>query len=52
MIKVASTINPYSDTLVYIASRKKKNIDAAAAELNSLGPGQCFGLAADLSSKA
>ncbi|TPX33015.1 hypothetical protein SmJEL517_g04001 [Synchytrium microbalum] len=37
---------------VYIASRKQKNIEAAAAELNSLGPGQCIGLAADLSTKA
>ncbi|CAG8605037.1 8937_t:CDS:2 [Cetraspora pellucida] len=36
---------------VYIASRKKEILDMAAAELNALGPGDCFGIKADLNSK-
>ncbi|CAG8450321.1 2612_t:CDS:2, partial [Scutellospora calospora] len=36
---------------VYIASRKKKILDIAAAELNALGPGECYAIEANLNSK-
>ncbi|RKO82827.1 hypothetical protein BDK51DRAFT_15881 [Blyttiomyces helicus] len=37
---------------VYIASRKLKVVESAAAELNAMGPGTCVPLAADLLTKA
>ncbi|CAG8550884.1 6322_t:CDS:2 [Ambispora leptoticha] len=36
---------------VYIASRKKENLDKVAAELSALGPGECIGIQANLTSK-
>ncbi|PAV21651.1 rhamnolipids biosynthesis 3-oxoacyl-reductase [Pyrrhoderma noxium] len=37
---------------VYIAARKEKQLKAAAEELNAAGPGKCFYIIADLSSRA
>ncbi|KAI8852406.1 putative NADPH-dependent beta-ketoacyl reductase [Chytridium lagenaria] len=37
---------------VYIASRKLKNVQDAADELNKMGPGMCIALQADLTTKA
>ncbi|EGG16824.1 Rhamnolipids biosynthesis 3-oxoacyl reductase [Cavenderia fasciculata] len=34
---------------VYIASRDKKKLDESAKQLNSIGPGSCIAIAADLS---
>jgi NAD(P)-dependent dehydrogenase (short-subunit alcohol dehydrogenase family) len=33
---------------VYIASRDAKELDKTAKELTAIGPGSCFGIAADL----
>ncbi|CAG8492099.1 10220_t:CDS:2 [Dentiscutata heterogama] len=36
---------------VYIASRNKKNLDQTAEELTKMGPGVCYGIEADLTTK-